>query len=111
MAKKKVSTPEPAHRSRRGGRSVFAVSGVVLAVLLAMSAPDARAAGFGEVQVASQLGERLYARVPLVGEGAADVATECVKLIPDSALQDAPALSNPRVAIDRKSTPPAVVVS
>jgi hypothetical protein len=111
MAKKKVSTPEPSHRSREGGRSAFAISGVVLAVLLAMSAPDAHAAGFGEVQVASQLGERLYARVPLVGEGAADVATECVRLIPDSVLQDAPALANARIAIDRKSSPPAVVVT
>jgi hypothetical protein len=111
MAKKNVSTPEPSCRSRQGDRSVFAVSGVVLAVLLAMAAPDAHAAGFGEVQVASQLGERLYARVPLVGEGAADVATECVRLIPDSVLQDAPALANARVGIDRKSSPPAVVVT
>lgn len=90
---------------------VFAVSGVVLAVLLSMAVPDAHAAGFGEVQVASQLGERLYARVPLVGEGAADVATECVRLIPDSVLQDAPALVNARVGIDRRSSPPAVVVT
>ncbi len=111
MAKKNVSTPEPSHRSRQRNRSVFAVSGVVLAVLLAMAAPDTRAAGFGEVQVASQLGERLYARVPLVGEGAADVATECVRLIPDSVLHDAPALANARVGIDRKSSPPAVVVT
>jgi len=111
MAKKKVSTPEPSRRSRQRGRSVFAVSGIVLAVLLAMAAPDTRAAGFGEVQVASQLGERLYARVPLVGDGAADVATECVRLIPDSVLQDAPALANARVGIDRKSSPPAVVVT
>jgi len=111
MAKKKVSTPEPSHRSRQRGRSVFAISGVVLAVLLAVAAPDAHAAGFGEVQVASQLGERLYARVPLVGEGAADVATECVRLIPDSVLQDAPALANARIGIDRKSSPPAVVVT
>lgn len=111
MAKKNASTPEPSHRSRQRGRSVFAVSGVVLAVLLAMAAPDTRAAGFGEVQVASQLGERLYARVPLVGEGAADVATECVRLIPDSVLQDAPALANARIGIDRKSSPPAVVVT
>jgi hypothetical protein len=57
------------------------------------------------------LGERLYARVPLVGEGAADVATECVRLIPDSVLQDAPALANARIGIDRKSSPPAVVVT
>lgn len=111
MAKKKVSTPEPSHRSRQRGRSVFAVSGIVLAVFLAMAAPDTRAAGFGEVQVASQLGERLYARVPLVGEGAADVANECVRLIPDSVLQDAPALANARVGIDRKSSPSAVVVT
>jgi hypothetical protein len=111
MAKKKVSTSEPSHRSRQEGRAVFAVSGVVLAVLLAVAAPDAHAAGFGEVQVASQLGERLYARVPLVGEGAADVATECVRLIPDSVLQDAPALANARIGIDRKSSPPAVVVT
>jgi len=111
MATKNVSTPESSRRSRQGARSVFAVSGVVLAVLLAMAAPDARAAGFGEVQVASQLGERLYARIPLVGEGAADVATECVRLIPDSVLQDAPALTNALVGIDRTSTPPAVVVT
>lgn len=83
----------------------------MLAVLLAMAAPDANAAGFGEVQVASQLGERLYARVPLVGEGASDVGPECIKLIPDSALQDAPALTNALVGIDRTSRPPAVVVT
>jgi hypothetical protein len=111
MAMKNASTPEPSRRSRHEGRSAFAVSGVVLAVLLAMAAPGARAAGFGEVQVASQLGERLYARVPLVGEGAADVTTECVRLIPDSVLQDAPALANARIGIDRKSSPPAVVVT
>src|SRR5512137_2068410 len=111
MAKSRSTSPHsPSARMRHGGRTVFAVSGLVAAVLLAFGA-DALAAGFGEVQVSSQLGERLYARVPLVGDGAADVTTECVKLIPDSALQDAPALSNPRIAIDRKSTPPAVVVS
>ena len=62
--------------------------------LLAWLGPDLNwvAAGFGEVQVASQLGERLYARVPLVGEGAADVTPECVRLIPDSVLQDAHAI-------------------
>lgn len=111
MATKRMSTPESSRRSRQGARSVFAVSGVVLAVLLALAAPDAHAAGFGEVQVASQLGERLYARVPLVGEGAADVATECVRLIPDSVLQDAPSLTNALVGIDRTSRPPAVVVT
>lgn len=111
MATKKLSTPESSRRSRQGPRSVFAVSGVVLAVLLAMAAPDAHAAGFGEVQVASQLGERLYARVPLVGEGAADVTPECVRLIPDSVLQDAPSLTNALVGIDRTSRPPAVVVT
>jgi hypothetical protein len=111
MAMKNASTPEPSRRSRQRGRSVFAVSGVVLAVLLAMAGPGAHAAGFGEVQVASQLGERLYARIPLVGEGAADVTTECVRLIPDSVLQDAPALANARLGIDRKSSPPAVVVT
>jgi len=111
MAKKKASTLEPAHRSRQGARSLFAVSGVVLAVLLATVAPDANAAGFGEVQIGSQLGERLYARVPLVGQGAADVGPECIKLIPDSALQDAPALANALVGIDRTSRPPAVVVT
>jgi hypothetical protein len=76
-----------------------------------MEAPDTHAAGFGEVQVASQLGERLYARVPLVGEGAADVTPECVRLIPDSVLQDAPSLTNALVGIDRTSRPPAVVVT
>ena len=76
-----------------------------------MAAPDAHAAGFGEVQVASQLGERLYARVPLVGEGASDVTPDCVRLIPDSVLQDAPALTNALVGIDRTSRPPAVVVT
>ncbi len=111
MATKKMSTPESSRRSRQGARSVFAVSGVVLAVLLAMAAPGVHAAGFGEVQVASQLGERLYARVPLVGEGAADVTPECVRLIPDSVLQDAPALTNALVGIDRTSRPPAVVVT
>ena len=111
MAMKNASTPEPSRRSRQRGRSVFAVSGVVLAVLLAMAGPGAHAAGFGEVQVASQLGERLYARIPLVGEGAAEVTTECVRLIPDSVLQDAPALANARLGIDRKSSPPAVVVT
>jgi hypothetical protein len=111
MATKKVSTPESSRRSRQGPRSVFAVSGVVLAVLLALAAPDAHSAGFGEVQVASQLGERLYARVPLVGEGAADVTPECVRLIPDSVLQDAPSLTNALVGIDRTSRPPAVVVT
>jgi hypothetical protein len=111
MATKKFVTPGPSRHSRQGARSVFAVSGVVLAILLAMAAPDAHAAGFGEVQVASQLGERLYARVPLVGEGAADVAPECVRLIPDSVLQDAPALTNALVGIDRTSRPPAVVVT
>jgi len=111
MAKKKASTLEPAHRSRQGARSVFAVSGVVLAVLLATAAPNVNAAGFGEVQVGSQLGERLYARVPLVGEGAAAVGPECIKLIPDTALQDAPALANALVGIDRTSRPPAVVVT
>ncbi|HET9024490.1 MAG TPA: hypothetical protein VFN64_07945 [Burkholderiaceae bacterium] len=107
----KVSTPEPSSRSHQAGCSAFALSGVVLAVLLAMAAPDTHAAGFGEVQDASQLGERLYARVPLVGEGTADVATECVRLIPESVLQDAPALNNARIGIDRRSSPPAVVVS
>jgi hypothetical protein len=76
-----------------------------------MAAPDANAAGFGEVQVASQLGERLYARVPLVGEGASDVTPDCIRLIPDSVLQDAPALTNALVGIDRTSRPPAVVVT
>ena len=111
MAKKISATPVPFRRSRQGARSVFAVSGVVLAVLLAMAAPDANAAGFGEVQVASQLGERLYARIPLVGEGASDVTPECIRLIPDSVLQDAPALTNALVGIDRTSRPPAVVVT
>ena len=105
MAMIKVSTSEPLSRSRQAGCSAFALSGVVVAVLLAMTAPDTHAAGFGEVQVASQLGERLYARVPLVGEGTADVATECVRLIPESVLQDAPALNNARIGIDRRSSP------
>jgi hypothetical protein len=34
-----------------------------------------------------------------------------VKLIPETVLQDAPALSNAQVAIDRRSSPPAIVVS
>jgi hypothetical protein len=81
-----------------------------VAVLLAMTF-DAQALGFGEVRLTSQLGERLHARVPIVGGGAHAVASDCVRLIPESALHDAPLLTSARAVIDRASQPPAVVVT
>lgn len=90
--------------------AAFALSGVTLALMLAMGVAPVRAAGFGEVQVGSQLGERLYARVPLIGAGTSGITAACVKVVTEPVLQDAPALANARIGIDHGSTPPAIVV-
>lgn len=90
--------------------AAFALSGVTLGLMLALGVAPVRAAGFGEVQVGSQLGERLYARVPLIGAGTSGITAACVKVVTEPVLQDAPALANARIGIDHGSTPPAIVV-
>lgn len=101
------STDRPTAQRRHRWMPLRAAAAAVLLACVA----DASALGFGEVQLASRLGERLHARIPLVGDDAARVSGECVRLIPGAVLQDAPALTGARAFLDRNGRGPAVIVT